>query len=120
MTFLWFYFFVVSLSVAGAHTHSNQGKNPGLWLLVTALCKYFSWVFIAHFSTVNDLTNQIMILESGIMDGPHQRTSAGSPASLSLSGHALFTLLANFYFCPAPLGILSRLGPTYNAQQTVQ
>ena len=45
-----------------------------------------------------------MILESGIMDGPHLRKSTGSPAFFSPSGHAQHTFLANFCFSPAPHG----------------
>ena len=33
---------------------------------------FFSWVFIAHLSTVSNLNNQIMTPESGIMDGQGQ------------------------------------------------
>ena len=43
---------------------------------------FFSWVFIAYFSTVINLANQIMIPESGIMDGRHQNKVYRLPSLL--------------------------------------
>ena len=48
-------------------------------------------IFITHLSTVSDLTNQIMIPESRIMDGQNRHKVAS---------------LTNFLFCPVPLGNL--------------
>lgn len=78
------------------------------YLNVSALITFIrTWVlFITHLSTVSNLTNQIIIPASDIMDGQHQNKYYRLPCLFCAPFHARLTSLADRLFHPTPRGSL--------------
>ena len=59
-------------------------------------------IFITHLSTVSDLTNQIMIPESSIMDGQHRHKVYSLPHHFFFPTPHLACFAHQFPFLPCP------------------